>query len=356
MSYILTIVGARPQFVKAAVVSKALAKEGISEKIIHTGQHYDPKMSSIFWDELGIPAPSVNLEVGSGNHGAQTGIMLQKIEDYILSADEKPAALMVYGDTNSTLAGAIVASKLHIPVLHIEAGLRSFNREMPEEINRILTDHVSDLMFCSSEFGVEQLEKEGITKGVHNVGDVMYDAVLAFSKIAEKKLQLEDVTSLLSREFILATIHRPSNTDNKEHLNSILEAFSKINSPVLWPVHPRNKQRLNELSIPENVTLIDPVSYFEMMILLKHCKLVFTDSGGLQKEAYWMQKPCLTLRKETEWIETLAEGWNQLVGADTQRIIEAANNLPTSAWKPLYGTGDAAEQIAGIIKGFLAIR
>ena len=356
MSYILTIVGARPQFVKAAVVSKALAKNGINERIIHTGQHYDPKMSSIFWDELGIPAPSVNLEVGSGNHGAQTGIMLQKIEDYILSADEKPAALMVYGDTNSTLAGAIVASKLHIPVLHIEAGLRSFNREMPEEINRILTDHVSELMFCSSQFGVEQLGKEGITKGVHNVGDVMYDAVLAFSKIAEKKFQLEDVTSLLSGEFILATIHRPSNTDNKEHLNSILEAFSKITSPILWPVHPRNKQRLSELSIPENVTLIDPVSYFEMMILLKHCNLVFTDSGGLQKEAYWMQKPCLTLREETEWIETLHEGWNQLVGADTQRILDSAANLPTSAWKPLYGTGVAAEQIAGIVKEFLAAR
>ncbi|MEP1307756.1 MAG: UDP-N-acetylglucosamine 2-epimerase (non-hydrolyzing) [Balneola sp.] len=353
MNHVLTIVGARPQFVKAAVVSNALSKAGISEQIIHTGQHYDDAMSTVFWKELGIPAPSINLGVGSETHGKQTGIMLQKIEAFILNADQKPSALLVYGDTNSTLAGAIVASKLHIPVVHVESGLRSFNKEMPEEINRIMTDHVSDLLFCSSNIGVKQLEKEGITKGVHNVGDVMYDAVLTFSKIASEKISLSDITDLQSDDFALATIHRPSNTDKLNNLRSILSAFSQMNIPIIWPVHPRNKSRLKDQIIPDNLKLIDPVSYFEMMVLLKNCSKVFTDSGGLQKEAYWMKKKCITLRNETEWVETLDSNWNSLVGPDTKKIIAAYGSEPTSKWQKLYGDGNASEKIALVIENFL---
>lgn len=353
MSHILTIVGARPQFVKAAVVSQALNKAGIHEQIIHTGQHYDHNMSTVFWEELDIPVPSINLNIGSGTHGQQTGNMLKEIEVYILNASEKPLALLVYGDTNSTLAGALVASKLHIPVIHIEAGLRSFNRKMPEEINRVATDHISNLLFCSSEIGLQQLSKEGITEGVFNVGDVMYDSVLAFSQIASKKVTLSDVTPLLSDEFCLATIHRPSNTDHSENLHSILAAFEKIDTSILWPVHPRNKAKLENLDIPKNLHLIDPVSYFEMLVLLKHCTKVFTDSGGLQKEAYWMKKQCLTLRYDTEWIETLDGNWNVLVGSDTQSILDAYKSSPNSDWRPLYGNGTASDKIAAEIKKFL---
>lgn len=352
MSSIITIVGARPQFVKAAVVSKALSESEISEKIIHTGQHYDHEMSGIFWEELGIPSPSINLEVGSGLHGKQTGVMIQKVEECILDLPNKPSALLVYGDTNSTLAGSIVASKMHIPIIHVEAGLRSFNKQMPEEINRIMTDHVSDLLFCSSQIGVDQLKKEGITTGVHNVGDVMYDAVLTFSNIATKKLTLNNITELRSGEFSLATIHRPSNTDNESNLASILSAFSEIRSPILWPVHPRNKKLLNKHLVPKNVHLIDPVSYFEMLILLKNCSRVFTDSGGLQKEAYWMKKPCITLRNETEWIETLEGNWNQLTGADPIKILKAIELMPSTEWKTLYGDGTASQQIVREIRNY----
>jgi len=353
MNYILTIVGARPQFVKAAVVSKALADNNIQEKIIHTGQHYDQNMSTVFWEELNIPAPSRNLEIGSGRHGFQTGKMLEKIEDYILNAESTPSALLVYGDTNSTLAGALVASKLHIPVIHVEAGLRSFNKAMPEEINRIMTDHVSDLLFCSSSFGVIQLEKEGITSGVYDCGDVMYDAVNTFSKIAEQKLSLIDITNLPAESYSLATIHRPSNTDNKDNLLSILEAFKEVEDPILWPLHPRNKSIVSALPIPSNLKLIDPVSYFEMMLLLKNSKKVLTDSGGLQKEAYWMKKQCITLREETEWVETLEGGWNILTGVSTEKIVHAYQKQPTTSWTSLYGDGNAAIKIAQEIKKFI---
>jgi UDP-GlcNAc3NAcA epimerase len=351
---ILTIVGARPQFVKAAVVSKALSKVNIQEEIIHTGQHYDYNMSTVFWKELNIPAPSVNLEIGSGQHGSQTGQMMEQIEKIILSAELKPQALLVYGDTNSTLAGALVASKLNIPILHIEAGLRSFNKEMPEEINRILTDHVSDLLFCSSDTGVKQLKKEGLTKGVHNCGDVMYDAVKIFSKIAEKKIDLSNITSLKSGSYSLATIHRPSNTDTPENIKSIVEAFSDIKQPIIWPVHPRNKTRIAQLTVPQNLILIDPVSYLEMLLLIKHSEKVLTDSGGLQKEAYWLQKQCITLRNETEWIETLNGDWNTLVGSNKIKILRAFNDSPKSNWVPLYGNGKASEKIASQILDFLS--
>jgi UDP-GlcNAc3NAcA epimerase len=350
MSYILTIVGARPQFVKAAVVSKALSEIGLDERIIHTGQHYDHQMSAIFWEELNIPLPMANLDVGSGNHGEQTGKMLQKLEAIILNQPEKPIALLVYGDTNSTLAGAIVASKLHIPIIHVEAGLRSYNKKMPEEINRIMTDHVSDILFCSSEKGIKQLAEENITKGVYNVGDVMYDALLTFSDIAKKKFSLSDIVSLANEKFILTTLHRPSNTENLVNLNNILEAFSKIDSPVFWPVHPRIKARIQNFDLPPNLILSNPVSYFEMLVLLSNCYKLITDSGGLQKESYWMKKQCITIRDETEWTETLIGGWNSLVGANTAKIIDQISLNPKSEWKNLYGNGNAAKQIASVIK------
>ncbi|GAB5410855.1 MAG: UDP-N-acetylglucosamine 2-epimerase (non-hydrolyzing) [Balneolaceae bacterium] len=350
MINILTIVGARPQFVKAAVVSNALSKIGIKEDIVHTGQHYDYEMSTVFWDELGLPSPKINLEVGSGKHGAQTGIMLTKLEDYILNLPALPNAILVYGDTNSTLAAALVASKLHIPIVHVEAGLRSFNKKMPEEINRIMTDHVSDILFCSSDEGVEQLRKEGITSGVFNVGDVMFDALLTFSKIAEKTFTLSDIIPNKKNSYHLATIHRPSNTDDEQNLEQIINAFSKLDCNVVWPVHPRNKSRLEKFDIPENLCLIDPVSYFKMMILLKNCNKVLTDSGGLQKEAYWMKKQCITVRKDTEWVETLEGGWNSLSGANERNIVQLVKNDPTTEWKNLYGNGYASIKIATAIK------
>lgn len=350
MKNILTIVGARPQFVKAAVVSKALAEVGINEDIIHTGQHYDHEMSTVFWEELNLPSPSVNLEVGSGLHGAQTGLMLGKIEQYILNLESLPDALMVYGDTNSTIAGALVASKLHIPVIHVEAGLRSFNREMPEEINRIVTDHISKLLFCSSNEGVRQLVKEGIVEHVYDVGDVMYDAILTFSEIADKKYSIDQIVPFKSDEFYLATIHRPSNTDFDANLDAILDAFSNLNLPVVWPVHPRNKEKLRNKKISEEILLIEPVSYFKMICLLKNCKKVITDSGGLQKEAYWMKKPCVTIREETEWVETLSGDWNQITGPNTKKIESAMVVNPSTPWKPLYGTGNASTQIAEQVK------
>ncbi len=354
MIQILTIIGARPQFVKAAVVSKALAEAEIRETIIHTGQHYDHNMSTVFWEELGIPAPHVNLEVGSGSHGEQTGEMLKQIEQHIFSLDQKPNGVLVYGDTNSTLAGALTASKLHIPVIHVEAGLRSFNRKMPEEINRVLTDHVSSLLFCSSEIGLHQLAEEGISEGVFDYGDVMYDAVQQFSEIAKSKIELDKILPFKDDKYYLATIHRPSNTNSKENLNSILNSFSTLEYPVLWPVHPRNKKALDSLEMPPNLFIAEPLSYFEMLVALKHSFKVLTDSGGLQKEAYWMKKQCITIREETEWVETLEGNWNQLTGPDTKKIIEACAITPSTKWKPLYGDGNASQKIAAEIGRYLS--
>lgn len=356
MKDIITIVGARPQFVKAAVVSKALRQAGITEELIHTGQHYDASMSKVFFDELGIPAPAVNLETGSGTHGKQTADILEKVEAWLLAQEKLPKALMVYGDTNSTLAGALAAAKLHIPVVHVEAGLRSFNRQMPEEINRVMTDHISEVLFCSSETGVRQLASEGITKGVHNTGDVMYDAVRIFSQAggdAPSELSEGDERITLPKKFHLFTLHRPSNTDNPENLSSILEAVAKSGKSVVWPVHPRVRERLNAITLPDNLICVKPQPYLMLLKLLGSCVGVLTDSGGLQKEAYWLKKPCITLREETEWIETLEGGWNQLVGADTSKIIAALDKSPDSEWKPLYGDGHAAENIARILSDFL---
>ncbi|PWU00001.1 MAG: UDP-N-acetylglucosamine 2-epimerase (non-hydrolyzing) [Bacteroidetes bacterium] len=349
---ILTLIGARPQFIKAAVVSKAFLDSGIKEIIVHSGQHYEEKMSQVFWDELRIPHPFANLNVGSGSHSAQTAQILVGFEKIILELAEFPEAVLLYGDTNTTIAGALVASKMHIPVIHIEAGLRSFNREMPEEINRVITDHVSDILFCPSDSAVEQLKKEGITKNVFNVGDVMYDSFLAFSAIATKHASIKKLVGDL-KDFILLTLHRPVNTDKKENLEQILSSLGQLDSKIIWPVHPRNRANLNKIALPQNIRITEPLTYFEMLLALEECSQVITDSGGLQKESYWAKKPCITLRDETEWTETLVGNWNQL--AKDNNLLEKINIKPKNAWSPLYGKGDAARQIASITKKLLAI-
>jgi UDP-N-acetylglucosamine 2-epimerase len=351
---VVSVIGARPQFVKAAVVSLALAKAGIKETIIHTGQHYDEKMSGVFWQELGLPEIAVNLEAGSGTHGVQTAHMIERIETFLLGLHPAPKALILYGDTNSTLAGAVVASKIQIPIIHIEAGLRSFNRTMPEEVNRIVTDHLSTLQFCSSEKSVQQLASEGITEGVYNTGDVMFDAVRTFAAEAEKRIKIDGLLPFTERPFCLLTLHRPANTESEQHLSGILAALDKIGMPVLWPLHPRLRGRIAQGQLPANVHITAPLSYFEMLMALKHCYKVFTDSGGLQKEAYWMQKPCITLRTETEWIETVHDGWNRVAGADTASIgLAFQQPVEPGSWYPLYGDGHAADLIAKHIDNFL---
>ncbi len=346
---IITLIGARPQFVKAAVVSKALLDAGVEEIIVHSGQHYDEKMSQVFWDELKIPKPAFNMNAGSGSHAVQTAQMMVALEEIIAKLPKKPSGLLLYGDTNTTVAGSIVASKLGIPIIHIEAGLRSFNRSMPEEINRIVTDHLSDMLFCPSAASVDQLGKEGISHNVFDVGDVMCDSFLTFSSMAEGKASIDHLLKGHGHTTLI-TLHRPVNTDNIENLQKIIHQLAQLPTQLIWPVHPRNKVHLEQLVLPDNLTLTDPLSYFEMLLLLKKCNKVITDSGGLQKEAYWAKKPCLTLRDETEWIETLEGGWNQLTITDGEAIVSNFNNAPSTEWKPLYGSGDASQKIAKLIK------
>lgn len=350
---ILTILGARPQFVKAAVVSRALKNAGLEENIVHTGQHYDDQMSGVFWRELGLPDTYINLEVGSGSHGKQTAQIIEKVEDLLIEL--KPKAVLIYGDTNSTLAGAIAASKFsQIKIVHVEAGLRSFNREMPEEINRVVSDHLSHVLFCSSEMGVNQLRKEGIFNHVYNVGDVMHDCVNRFSPIAETKSSLLNVPYYKKGEYNLMTVHRPSNTDVVENMRSILQAVEEMDENVVWPVHPRNKSSISKMKLPENLSLCDPLPYFDMLYLLKYCKVVITDSGGLQKEAYWMKKKCITIRTETEWVETLAGNANTLTGPNKEKILKAYKDKSEIEWdNKLYGEGNASEKIASILKEIL---
>ena len=351
---LITILGARPQFVKAAVVSRKLKEKGIDEKIIHTGQHYDENMSEVFWRELDIPRYEMNLNVGSGSHGEQTAQMIVKIERYILENRQAIKGMVLYGDTNSTIAGSIVASKMGIPIIHIEAGLRSFNRAMPEEINRIVTDHLSEILFCPSITSVIQLQKEGVTKNVFDVGDVMYDALLTFTDIAERTAKNKNGNGQFPHEsFHLLTIHRPVNTDDEKNLRAIMAAVQLIDKKCVWPVHPRTGKIMmdKKIEIPSNLTMLSPFSYFEMLAALKQCDKVITDSGGVQKEAYWMKKPCVTLRDETEWIETLDNHWNILTGANTDFITESVRKeIDKSTWKPLYGDGQASDKIATIIK------
>ena len=347
------MVGARPQFIKAAPVSKALRKAGHQEILVHTGQHYDYGMSKVFFEELSISEPDVNLGVGSGAHGWQTGQMLIRIEEVLVK--EKPDWVLVYGDTNSTLAGAIASVKLQIPLAHVEAGLRSFNREMPEEHNRVLTDHCSDLLFCPTQTAVANLDKEGITHGVNLVGDTMYDAVLLFSEIAREKSTILDDLGLKSKEYLLATVHRPYNTDIPENLENILSAFIEINEPIIFPVHPRTRKILNTffpslLTPHSSLKMIPPVGYLDMLMLEQNAKAILTDSGGMQKEAYWFEVTCVTFRDETEWVETVEAGWNVVVGADTGKIVEAVRCLKSDNPRPkLYGDGHAAEKMLEIL-------
>jgi UDP-GlcNAc3NAcA epimerase len=340
---IVTIVGARPQFIKAAAVSRELRKQH-TEILVHTGQHYDYAMSGIFFDGLEIPAPDINLGVGSGLHGAQTGAMLRGIEELLVTA--QPDWVLVYGDTNSTLAGALAASKLHIPLVHVEAGLRSFNRRMPEEINRVLTDHVSALLLCPSDTAVSNLSAEGITDGVHLVGDVMLDVLnWARERSNGKAGQLLPKFGVQHKQYLLATVHRNENTDNPAQLSNIVTALNAATEPVIFPVHPRTRKAIAEAGhqLKPHIQPVDPVGYFDMICLTASARMILTDSGGLQKEAYWLGVPCVTLRDETEWVETVNAGWNTLAGSDPSKIAKAiGHSAPAPAHPPLYGDGRVA--------------
>lgn len=345
MQKIITILGARPQFIKAAAVSNQF-KGKIEEILVHTGQHYDPNMSDVFFEELNIPKPKYHLNVGSGSHGAQTGDMLREIEKVLL--DEKPDFVMVYGDTNSTLAGALAASKLLIPVIHIEAGLRSFNKAMPEEQNRILTDHISDLLFVPTQTAVANLSHEGIQKGVHLVGDVMYDGILHFSKIAHQKSTILESLNLAEESYVLCTIHRAENTNDPQRLRAICKALSSVDKQIILPLHPRTLKYISDYGIElgSNVRVIEPVGYLDMVRLMSDCSKIVTDSGGVQKEAFFLAKPCITMRDQTEWVETIENGWNILVGADEKLIQDGILNFnPTATRKDYFGSGNAVELI-----------
>jgi len=352
---IVSIVGARPQFIKAAPVSRALrATPGIREVLVHTGQHYDYGMSDVFFDELHIPVPDYNLGVGSGSHGRQTGQILIRVEEVLLA--EQPDWVLVYGDTNSTLAGALAAVKLHLPLAHVEAGLRSFNRDMPEEHNRVLTDHAADLLLCPTQTAVDHLAREGVTRGVHLVGDVMYDAVLYNAALAAERSGVLDRLSLPAGGYVLATIHRPHNTEDPARLAAILRALEQVGAaggPVVLPAHPRTANAMQALGYRPGpgMQVIEPVGYLDMLILERHARLILTDSGGVQKEAYFFAVPCLTLRRETEWVEAVETGWNQLVGDDLASIVRLARDFrPTGSPPPLFGDGHAAERIAALLK------
>ncbi len=361
MIKIITVVGARPQFVKAAAVSREFKKYSeIEEIIIHTGQHFDKNMSDIFFEEMEIPNPHYNLNINGLGHGAMTGQMLEKIEEVLLK--EKPDFLMVYGDTNSTLAGALAAKKIHIKVIHVEAGLRSFNMNMPEEVNRILTDRISDILFCPTITAVENLKKESydtiFPKIIQN-GDVMQDAAIYYSAISDKKSKIISELNLKGKNFILCTIHRAENTDDLNRLKSILDGLNKINeeTQVICPLHPRTSKILEKNNLVANFKIIQPVGYFDMIELLKACQLVMTDSGGVQKEAFFFSKPCITLRDETEWVELIHNGYNVLVGANTEKMIESYKNFQNQKLDfsiDLYGKGKScsviAESIIALIK------
>lgn len=346
----ITVIGARPQFIKAASVSHVL-REKHTEVLVHTGQHYDERMSDVFFRELGIPQPDHNLSVGSAGHAVQTGEMLIRMEPIFLQ--EKPDWVLVYGDTNSTLAGALVASKLHIPVAHVEAGLRSFNRKMPEEINRVLTDHVSRLLFCPAQKAVDNLATEGITAGVHKVGDVMYDAVLRYAGMAERQSEILSALGLGEKQYVLATVHRASNVDDTKTLIDILKTFSMLDETVVFPVHPRTRKAIQSsgVSYEANVRLIEPVGYLDMLMLEKNARIILTDSGGIQKEAYWLSTPCVTLREETEWVETVVAGWNVVVGTNRERIVDAVRGFSIPTAKPgLFGDGKASQSIVHVLE------
>ncbi len=347
---ICSIVGARPQFIKAAALSRELRKRH-EEILVHTGQHYDYGMSGIFFDGLEIPAPDFNLGIGSGPHGAQTGAMLRAIEEVLLS--KQPDRVLVYGDTNSTLAGALAASKLHIPVVHVEAGLRSFNRDMPEEINRVMADHLSDLLLCPSATAVTNLAAEGVNHGVHLIGDVMLDVLnWVQQRAGAKPSEVLGKLGLKNRQYLLVTVHRSENTDDEERLSNILSALNALDETVVFPVHPRTRKVIDgeERQLRSHVRLIEPLGYFDMVGLSRSARLILTDSGGLQKEAYWLGVPCITLRDETEWVETVNAGWNTLAGSDSDKIIAAVRSLsPPVLRAPLYGDGCVAAKCVDLL-------
>ncbi|MBI1385103.1 MAG: UDP-N-acetylglucosamine 2-epimerase (non-hydrolyzing) [Rhizobiales bacterium] len=339
---VVTIVGARPQFIKAAPVGHALARHGIEEVLVHTGQHFDAMMSDVFFEELAIAKPRYNLEVNSLGHGAMTGRMLEKVEATLL--EEQPGLVLIYGDTNSTLAGALAAVKLHIKVAHVEAGLRSFNRRMPEEINRIVADHMSELLFCPTQTAVRNLASEGITKGVHAVGDVMYDTTIAAVERARGRSGILERLGLEARGYAAATVHRAENTDDPERFARIVAFLEQQASerPVVMPTHPRTRKLMESRGIaPRNVRLIEPLGYLDMAWLAHNAAAIFTDSGGLQKEAYFHRVPCVTLRDETEWVETIEAGWNRLW---TSEGVASRSDIPD------YGDGNSADIIAGLIE------
>lgn len=343
------MVGARPQFIKAAPVSRILRLKH-DEFLLHTGQHYDDAMSDLFFRQLEIPAPDRNLEVGSGHHGAQTGAMLAGIET--ASQEYRPDWILVYGDTNSTLAGALAGAKLHVPVVHVEAGLRSYDRRMPEEINRVVADHVSTLLLCPTDLAVGNLAREGITTGVRMVGDVMYDA---FKQNLERARGVSTILSDLGLEaggYHLLTVHRAENVDQPERLEEILRGVAASGRPTIFPAHPRTKAALQAGGVAPgaNTRVIDPVGYLEMLVLEEGAEAVVTDSGGVQKEAYFAGRPCVTLRDTTEWTETVAAGWNVLVGTDPGAIAEAMGSFRPAADRPaLFGDGHAAEKVVAAI-------
>ena len=346
---IVSVVGARPQFVKLHPVSRALRRRHV-EVIVNTGQHYDFAMSGAFLRDMDIPTPDHNLEVGSGSQAEQTARMLIGLETVFIQ--ERPDAVLVFGDTNSTIAAALAAAKLHIPVAHVEAGLRSYNRDMPEEINRVLTDHLSAWLFCPTQTAQHNLKREGITDGVSLVGDVMLDAALHFSGKADAADTLEEY-GLQRGRYLLATIHRASNTDSADALATLLAAFAAINEPIVFPVHPRTRHALDasRLTLSSNVIPLNPVGYLEMLALEKHARMVLTDSGGVQKEAFFFGVPCVTLRTETEWKELVEAGWNRLVGLDPERILEAVRTwMPEGPRPDLFGKGDASERIAALME------
>ena len=349
---IATVIGARPQFIKAAMVSMEMAKRNqIHEILIHTGQHFDKNMSHIFFEEMGIPEPDYNLGIQSLPHGAMTGRQLEAIEAVLIK--EKPEWVLVYGDTNSTLAAALAAAKLHIPVAHVESGLRSYNRKMPEEFNRVLTDHIAEILFVPTKLAIKNLLKEGIImEKIKNVGDVMYDATLYFVGKAEKKSNILSDLKLNSKEYILATIHRPENTDNPKKLKDIFSALGNSPLPVVIPLHPRTKKKLDayDISINGQINLIDPVGYLDMILLEKNAYKIATDSGGIQKEAYFYQVPCITMRGETEWVELVRSGVNHLAGTDKKKIDELLNTKDISFTNELfYGEGNTAGKIVDVL-------
>jgi UDP-N-acetylglucosamine 2-epimerase len=353
---IISVVGARPQFIKLSALSKELRKRH-QEIILHTGQHYDDDLSKIFFSQLSIPEPDYNLGIGSAEHGEQTGRMLKGIEEVLLF--ESPNLVIVYGDTNSTLAGALAGAKQNIPVAHVEAGLRSFKKSMPEEINRILTDHVSSLLFCPTKTAVQNLRREGITNGVHLVGDVMYDSLQEYIKKAEKSSQIMKKLNLSKKDFYLITVHRAENTDIKENLEKIVQILTELDKRTVFPIHPRTKKCLSEFGLLDKLEskgylfLIDPVSYLDMLVLEKNARCVLTDSGGVQKEAFFLRTRCLTLREETEWVETLKDGFNQLVGMEVNKVIRKIRKEGTLPGKVQMKTAltskGASKRIAEVV-------